>query len=129
MKNNYIKFDYNINIPIDFNYDISDISILLGNILDNSIEAVNKLPIKKRYISFFMEYKNKTLFITIKNKFNGRIIKDNNNNNILTSKKDCNKHGLGLLSIKNIVNKYFGEFNVDIKENVFIIKILLFEIN
>ena len=44
---------------------------------------------------------------------------------IQTSKNDDKKHGIGLASIKYIVNKYDGELVVNYSDNEFILKIMM----
>ena len=59
-----------------------------------------------RYLS-----KNYFIIIKVKNSYDG-----NKNNELQTTKKDKEYHGIGLKSIKRIVEKYQGEFELEFKE-------------
>lgn len=51
-----IKFEVDIHIPMQLPFKSADLCILLGNILDNAIEASVMLDQERRYIKFFMKY-------------------------------------------------------------------------
>ena len=82
---NNIKIETDVLIPFDLDVSSVDMVCLLGNILDNSIEANVKLDENNRYIYFNMKYYNSQIFINIKNKYS-EILKDKIGN-IITSKK------------------------------------------
>ena len=97
---------------------------ILGNLIDNIIEANIKIEnVSDRYSNINIKYIKNNLFINLENSF--KEVKFDNNNNLKTLKKESHKHGLGLKSIKNIVDKYNGFIKMDIKENKFITKIVL----
>ena len=82
-----------------------DLSVLLGNLFDNAIEACKENQHKKRIV-FEMKNKKSYLSIFIKNSIDKSILKTNPK--LQTSKKDKRNHGLGIVSIKSIVKKYDG---------------------
>lgn len=123
VKNN-IKFECDIHIPVQLPFENADICIILGNIIDNAIEATELLAEDKRKINFYMRYEKGVLIITVVNNYNGKI-KRNKNGKIISHKKDWINHGIGLESVKNIANKYNGSTVLDITETRFIIKIML----
>ena len=47
---NQIDFKFDIKVPINMLFDMADISVLLGNILDNAIESCLNCKISKRRI-------------------------------------------------------------------------------
>lgn len=116
-----------VEIPSNLNLDISDISVLLGNLLDNSIEACKKVREGQKSISIEIFYTKGNLLIKCENNFIGEI-EYNSKGEIITTKKDNKNNGIGLKSIKRIVSKYNGEMTINIKDNTFIISILLFNI-
>ena len=124
---NGIRFDINVNVPIQLPFENADISILLGNILDNAFEASVQLPVNKRYVELLMRLDNNTLIIVLKNQYNGILNKDRNGK-IATTKGDAQNHGIGLRSVYRIANKYHGSVVIDDSNNMFIIKILLCDI-
>lgn len=100
-------------LGIETNYDIVDhmeiddidISILLANLFDNSIEACN-YNTSKSSISLIITYEKAYLNIIMKNSIEKSVLKDNPN--LHTTKKDKTKHGYGLKTIDDIVKKYDG---------------------
>ena len=64
----------------------ADLCILLGNILDNAIEASMMLDQEKRFIKFFMKYEKNTLIITVINAYNGELLR-NRSGKIITNKR------------------------------------------
>lgn len=119
-----IEFKDSINISkLNFIKE-NDICAIFANALDNAIEACinindeieKRIEVKATYINGFAVIK----FINTKIndiKFTGDRIK--------TSKEDNKIHGIGLASIKYIVNKYDGEVIVNYSENEFILKIMI----
>lgn len=102
-----------------------DICILLGNLLDNSIEAVQELEEEKRKIMLHMKTLNQIFMIQIENSYQGaRRCQDGK---YLTTKKDKESHGIGLESCRQIVDCYGGEFEIIDHDNQFIVNILITE--
>lgn len=123
-----IKFDIDIHIPIQLSFESADISILLGNILDNAIEASLKIDEGKRHIRLFMKYDCNTLIITVINTFIGDLNK-NKDGRILTSKDNPFNHGIGLESVRKVARKYRGSVIIETKDDCFIIKIAMCDLS
>ena len=103
----------------------SDLYSLLGNILDNSIEAVAQIEdSNKRVISFKVFEKSGMAFVSTENYYEGQI-KMNRDGLPYTSKKDKRDHGYGMKSIKMIIGKYDGSLNIDAKDNIFVLNIMI----
>lgn len=101
-----------------------DLCILLGNAMDNAIEACEKISSEnEKKIRFRIIQVEEYLSIEISNSIltKAKIEKSR----ISTTKKDRLFHGFGLESIKEIVEKYNGHINYEQEENTFILKILL----
>ena len=74
--------------------------MILGNCLDNSIEAVCKLDdVSKREVNVDLVYRKKGLLIRISNPFSGDIKKDTNGN-LVTTKADKENHGREKIHLK-----------------------------
>ena len=99
-----------------------DLNMLLGNLLDNALEALEKTEEKYLYIG--ISYHKGMMLINIKNSFDG--ILDKNGDAYYSRKKDMGKHGIGLRNIKEIVQKYNGEINIGAVEKMFNINIILY---
>ena len=105
----------------------ADLYSLFGNMIDNAIEAVTKIEdVNKRSISLIVRNALSCTSIFISNYYEGKIILDNNGMP-KTTKLNNGYHGYGLKSIKLIVDKYNGDFKIDIKDNIFMIQILFTE--
>lgn len=105
----------------------ADLYSLFGNMIDNAIEAVTKIEdVNKRSISLIVRNALSCTSIFISNYYDGKIILDNNWMP-KTTKLNNGYHGYGLKSIKLIVDKYNGDFKIDIKDNIFMIQILFTE--
>ncbi|MDD4370940.1 MAG: ATP-binding protein [Anaerostipes sp.] len=104
---------------IDFILD-RDVCSLFGNILDNCIEAVEKLE-TNRLIIFKCNIIQNQLCIHAENTF-----KDNpqiKNGRFVTTKNNADGHGLGILSIKKIVSNYKGNVTFLVSDKKFVVNI------
>lgn len=115
----------NILIPSTFSEKIrgKDICIILGNAIDNAIEAA-KLCEEKKFIDIAIVYKKKVISIVIQNSYLGNIRRDSKGN-LLTNKKSPANHGLGLSSIRRAIERYSGEMLIEEKNQIFRLSILL----
>lgn len=96
----------------------TDLCIIFGNILDNAIEAVEKVDDNiAKEINIDVYKKKDYLFITVTNPTKTEVaIKDNK---IVTSKDDKSNHGLGLSSVEETLKKYDGHLDLDCNNNKF----------
>lgn len=126
MEKSDIKLNLRIEIPQKLRFNDADICVILGNCLDNSIEAVCKFDdVSKREVNVDLVYRKKGLLIRISNPFSGDIKKDTNGN-MVTTKADKENHGMGLCSVKNAVSKYNGAMNISTDNSMFKVQILLY---
>ena len=80
---------------------------LITNILDNAMEACEKVDEKDRCISLVIRKDKEKTIIEESNYFSGQ--RQIVNNSLATSKKDKKNHGYGIKSIKRIVGLYDGD--------------------
>lgn len=120
-----VKLD--LQIPQGLLLNETYICTILGNSLDNAIEACKKQLKGQRTIKITISYLKATLFISIINTHEGNI-KVDRNKKIITSKENSNNHGLGLKNIKGAVEKYNGELSIEYTESIFELNILLYNI-
>ena len=118
----------NINVTVDANIAMElktsqiDLCIIIGNLMDNAIEACLLLPDDKRLIRVFMEMKNTQLYMSFLNTTaSGKQKKQSGR--FLTSKGKG--HGFGLVRIDNIVERNNGYINRNSEDGVFTTEILL----
>lgn len=107
MKNQDIKPNLDILVPATPFIDAYDFFVLLGNLLDNAIEANLKLKVN-RWIDIRIALKEQLLIIEVTNPVKHDLeIKDAK---YITTTKNDTGHGYGLKSIDEIVKKYNGSF-------------------
>lgn len=122
IKNN-IDFRVNVNIPEDINIDNLELSVVIGNCVENAIEACNNIIYEgKKYINIKAEIKGSQLVIKIINSFNGQVIEEGNT---IKTSKSGHEHGIGLSNVRNIVEKYNGYFNIKHDNNEFGVNIVM----
>lgn len=120
-----IDFQVKLDIPISFSLANSDLCVILGNAIDNAIEAnIRAANISNPYISLKMKYDQGNLVIILENSFDGCINK-NEKGIVLTKKKDKEYHGIGLTSIQNTLIKYRGFMNTEIQDKTYKLTIVM----
>ncbi len=97
--------------------DDIDMCSLMGNLLDNAIEAQEKVAEDKRYIEVNMLNDDDVLYISVKNAITVSVLE--NNKDLSTIKADKKSHGLGTKIIKDIVEKYNGSIDYYEEEGFF----------
>lgn len=112
-------------IPEQMSFDGADLCVILGNLLDNAIEAVINLPKQQRHFEISVSQVKGTLSIMIQNPYMGDIQK-NDRGQILTGKRDKLNHGIGLSSVQRSVDKYNGELLTEYGEGIFKATVLLY---
>lgn len=119
-----LKFEFDIknnNLTV---IDYYDIVTILGNLLDNAVEAATNSV--ERYLSIETDFRNDFSVIIISNScdINPRF---NNSELPSTTKKNKQLHGFGLKSVKKSIKKYNGDiaFEYDDQKKTFIVTVML----
>lgn len=100
--------------------DKTDICQVIGNIMDNAIEANEKN--NDKYIKILLYNNDDYMIIKSENPSNEQLIKKDNV--VLTTKEDTKNHGLGLKSIQKIAEKYDGSLEAEVIDDSFKIKVV-----
>ena len=101
-----------------------EIIIILGNLLDNALEAVIKCSSGSRKIELYIKQVNDLFIIKIKNTFiNAPVM---NGKNFLSGKIDKIKHGWGLENVRQIVEENKGELQFTCENGMFIVNIIFY---
>lgn len=104
--------------------DTIDLYALLGNAVDNAIEAVGKFEEKeKRQIDVMVYRQHNFLVINIINPMPEQLVYEEGIP--LTTKLDKRSHGFGLRSMKQIVKKYDGFLTISEEDGCFSLKMLI----
>lgn len=120
--NKGILTNVDIKIPEVIKMNAYDITTILGNLLDNAIEANKKIKNKK--ININIKYTKGRLFIDISNPINDNLIWEKGFPK--TSKKNKKNHGIGLKHVRRTIEKYNGDMEIVIDENIFTIFIFIY---
>lgn len=119
-----IKTILDLNVPVELEITSLDMTIVLGNLLDNAINAVSNLDEEERIIHINIKFDRGRLIINTKNNFAGEIIYDRNQ--IVSSKEDKENHGIGLSNVRRIIEKYQGMFDIEHSKNIFNVTTLMY---
>lgn len=103
--------------------ETTDLYVLFGNLVDNCIEAVSRLPENEvRNIQVMVRREKGFVIVTTENGFQGELKWAGGRPR--TSKPDQENHGFGLLSIEKIVNKYGGRYSISTDDHIFTMSIV-----
>lgn len=102
--------------------DDTDLCSLLGNMLDNAIEACEQCKGEKLIEASISIRENKCIII-VSNSVESEIMK--NNKALETTKKDAKNHGFGVKSIRTIAEKYGGLVNFYQEKSLFNCQVVL----
>lgn len=120
-----ITFKKVLNLPSNINITHNDICAILGNSLDNAIEACRRIESKSliKEIELSMNYRDSYLIIVVTNTFDKLPLKEGKF--FRSSKISPGLHGLGMQSIERTVKKYNGNMVVKYDNNIFALEIVM----
>ena len=110
---------------------LSDVELctVLGNLLENAMDACNRMPDtdesdSKKYIAINSHETDGQWFVLLENIYDGIVLKKNN---CFLSRKDTHskRFGIGLESVRDIIEKHNGSLDIYPKETVFRVGITL----
>ena len=116
-----IQWEESIHLSESLNIDPIDFSVLLGNALDNAIEATAKQTTHPKTIFVSIAYKQENLLMVIKNPVDCLI----DTTNLESTKQNKNHHGFGILQMKQLAQKYNGEVFLECTNEQFKTSILI----
>lgn len=122
-----IDIELNIDLPEGLPLDYVDLSIIIGNLLDNAIEAcqlVKEDINRKIELSIYID-KDYLIIETINTKDESIKLDTKNILKRFTTKSEDDNHGFGLGNIEFIVEQYNGTMNVEDLGNKFSLYISL----
>lgn len=109
----YVKADIREELPMEK----TEICAVLGNALDNAIEAVENRPVETRRIRLELRFAKGMLVLNIENPCDTQTAE--NGTLPETTKKNKALHGYGLKSIRSVAEKYGGGMNITEENNTF----------
>lgn len=99
-----------------------DLNMLLGNLFENALEAVEKAGQKN--LDLYISYRKGVLYVSLYNTYSGSVRKKGEE--YFTTKKNRGGHGLGMKSVRYIVEKYRGEMKVQNTNELFKVDIVIY---
>ncbi len=100
----------------------TDLCVILGNTLDNAIEACQKLSTEEqKTITVTGNCNSGFLFLTVRNPVAQNVTI--HNNQIVTTKENKTLHGFGLYSLHSVVKRYGGEVKLSSTDDCFTVDI------
>lgn len=113
-------------VPYDAVFEDTDLYSLLGNLLDNAIEAAKDVPKEERHIKLRIRAANTNLFVSLENPYSGELCKKNGH--YLTTKPDKAEHGLGLRMVRDIVERHHGSMEISDAAGRFRVVLFVYDI-
>ena len=123
-----------IRFDADFRYGgeipVFDMGIILNNLLDNAIEACEKVETGKGFVRLSLKRKKQFLILYVENSFDGAVPISKGSPLPPTTKQSIlpgiiTEHGIGLENVRDIAERYFGGVNIKVKGDVFHVTVML----
>lgn len=106
-----IEFSVDICVPMIMPFKGADICLILGNLLENAVEAAQKVE-GKRYIKIKIKYDKNNLLVFVSNSYRGTLI-ETKDHRLKSTKYNAENHGVGLPSVYRAATKYHGTVVID----------------
>ena len=126
------SLDLGIRFQVDFHYrppgfDAFDVGIILQNLLQNAVEACEKVEEGERFIVLTGKRKGRFFLIEVKNSFAGEVVFGQDGLPVTTKQEDASMHGIGLSNVRREAEKYMGELELKAVQQEFSATVLLQE--
>lgn len=114
------EVDVKVQLPEDMSHSY-DINVILGNLLENAIEA--SAMTEDKILRGNISLKQNILKIRIENSYNNNLKKGKSG--YITTKPDKRHHGIGLKNVQRVVEKYNGLMEIT-ENDLFCVKIIMY---
>ena len=116
------KMVWSLDLPEDLPVLETDYCAVFGNLVENALRAVKKLPAEKREISVASQMLSDLMLgLSVKNPYEGEIRFDSKG----LPHASREGHGIGLSSVRNTAKKYHGSLDVTATDGVFSAVVLM----
>lgn len=99
-----------------------DLCVILGNLLENAVDAQKYLPPEKRLIRVNAKADKTTFTLAVDNRFDGTLLTDNG---AYLSRKEGGGHGIGLGSVSAVCEKYGGVLQIETDGDMFMAGVVI----
>ena len=126
MLENDIRFTSQFAIEGEPFIPVYDLGIVLNNLLDNAIEACEKVASGERFIDLTGKYKGNFMLITVENSFDGQVRQNADGSYRSTKIGDtATEHGFGLKNVQEIAERYLGGVTIEHSDQTFRVTVML----
>ncbi|MDO4332547.1 MAG: GHKL domain-containing protein [Eubacteriales bacterium] len=102
-------------VPEELSVEDVDLCVILGNLLDNALEACEQIPVEQRFLRIYMIVNKSQLYLSVQNAAKEEL--DFDERNYITNKRG--NHGFGMKRVKAVVDKYEGYLNLANEPGIF----------
>lgn len=117
-----------IAIPEQIDYPDFDLCVILGNLLDNTYEAFQRMPEEQiRSLDIKMRYDRDILYLRIGNTYHGSLRRAEGDREGVyrTSKENAGEHGRGLSNVIRVVESYGGTVSIHEQGQLYVVELIL----
>lgn len=110
-----ISINCKVKAPEQISVEDVDLCVILGNLMDNALEACRAIEEEERFLRVYMMVKKSQLYLSIQN--SAKEEPDFDERNYITKKRG--NHGLGMKRVQAAVDKYHGYLNLANEPGIF----------
>lgn len=112
-----VEFFIKINLPEELNVNSFDLTVILGNLLDNALCALSTA--ENKILKIDINYSVGMIVIQIKNTVGKKVERENEHEH---------EHGYGLISVRSSLEKYRGTLHNEVIDNYYAAKAIFYNI-
>jgi len=116
-KKAYVDLQLDVSVPNYIDINQIDLTVILGNTIDNALEALEEMESGSRKLHISVKQSNYYLYYEIMNTYDTVAVK--------ARKKDKSLHGYGLKNVRSCVDKYGGSINVRDNSGEFTVTVMI----
>ncbi|MCL2457156.1 MAG: GHKL domain-containing protein [Defluviitaleaceae bacterium] len=117
-----VALEVSVSVPQKLQMDVSDIVSIVGNLLDNAMEAL--VGTEEKNLTLNIQYKKGGVHIFVKNSHGEKNLR--NEKGIIVTTKKGTAHGYGLKNVRKSIEKYNGDLEITSDETTFTVEAFLY---
>lgn len=110
------KMETNLAIGRETTLNDTDLCVILGNLLENAVDAQKYVEPERRYIRVTAKADKESLTLAVDNRFDGTLLTENG---AYLSRKEGDGHGIGIGSVRAVCEKYGGVLQLETEDDLF----------
>lgn len=104
MDDDEVKVNASVIVPPHLNIPNHELTIILGNLLDNALDAVAEC--ENKWLDVVVKYSKGRLFFKVHNGYHRILL--NAKGELLGTKREIVSKGVGIQSVQEVIDKYHG---------------------